>query len=101
MPTWGKPLRKGIKLMKVIQHPTQAVRFATREVLNVIGLTALTPIIGMILPIVINSVQAAWKAYIDAEIKRRMDEERQKLVTEVYRSMSDEDRALFRSVVAE
>lgn len=103
MPVWGAPLKQAlrgkfrlaIRGARAVQNPMAALRMAMMQVLATMGMSFLMPLVSVIIPM----IQTAIKIYVDNEIKRRFEEERKKLYTEVYSMLTEQDRALFRELV--
>ena len=89
-------LRTGFRAVRAISNPMMALRMAIQQVLMSLGVSFLMPLLSLAIPL----IQAAVKAYIDAEIKRKKDEERANLYREAYRAISEEDRRVLSGLVS-
>jgi hypothetical protein len=60
MPTWGTPLRRGLRLARAIRQPTTFVRVGARLLMGAAGLSWLIyPILAIVLPL-INEAFKRW-----------------------------------------
>lgn len=86
----------GSRLVRAAQNPQMALRMAIRQVLMSLGISFILPIISLAIPL----IQAGMKAYIDAEIKRKLEGERKTLYSEIRKNMTAEDRQLLNELLA-
>ncbi len=94
-------MKTGVGAVRAMRSPRSMVRFGARQVLGLLGLSSLTPLLMPLISMLIPTVQAMIKAYVDAELKRRLEEERTKMYNEVFAAMNQQDRELFRELVPE
>ncbi len=97
MPVWGKPLKTGVGAVRAMRNPRSMVRFGARRVLGLLGLSSLSPLLMPLISILLPTIQAIIKAYADAEIKRRLEEERKAVYSNVYQM----DAQVYREMVPE
>lgn len=75
-------------------------RLLGRVLLSQAGLAILMPLFFPIISmLIVPFIQKAIKDYFDAELKRKLEEERKKITTEIYTNLNAEDRALLRELV--
>ena len=93
-------------VVRAVRSPQAAasfgIRLALRQALSQLAMTALLPFIfPLISMLIMPFIQKIIKDYFDAELKRRLEDERRQTLAEVYATLNADDRARLRVMVAE
>lgn len=69
-------------------NPMSMASFATRDILRFTGLTSALPIVSMLIPLLMQTIDS----YIDEQVKKQFEERKQKMYTEIYGTLNASDR---------
>lgn len=99
MPSWGAPLKAPLRAIRgvarVARSPQYALRLAIRQVLMGLGIGFFMPIVALLIP----TIEGLVKAYVDAEVKRKLEEERKTFYAEVSKEFQFTERGMYREPV--